>query len=83
MTDPAPGRPRGAPNVPDPFAVLGALVTGLQHATPEVTEHLAKAGYELMLAGKALLDNVNEALADMEGHERSPRIEQIPVRRPT
>jgi hypothetical protein len=54
---------------------LCAGLTALRHASPEAVEHLVKAGAELLLAARALLDG---AAAD---GRRAPGPAGAPMRR--
>ena len=82
MTTPQDNGAGGAlPPIPDVLALFGAAMMGLQNAAPEATDHLVKAGQELMLAAKALVDGMTEAMAQVEGHGVRTDIESIPIHR--
>jgi hypothetical protein len=50
-----------------------AGLAALREARPEALEHLVKAGAELLLAAKALLDGVAEPARGPTGRRRRPR----------
>jgi hypothetical protein len=71
---PAPAQEEGAaPACTVAFCPLCAAVTALGEARPEVAEHLLRAGRELLLALRALVD------ARLEGSRSGPRLERVPV----
>lgn len=70
------------PHTDCPYGCPLCIALGtLQQAGPETTEHLIRAGHELLLAFKALLDAASDQMGRAEAGRRSSGIEQIPVRR--
>lgn len=62
-----------APFCPVGFCPVGMFLTIAGEARPEVVEHLLKAGREMVLAARAVLD------ARVEPAARSSRLERIEV----
>jgi hypothetical protein len=60
-----------APVCPVGLCPVGMFLTMAGEARPEVVEHLLKAGRELMLAARALLD------ARLQQAKEAPRLEKI------
>lgn len=59
---------------------IGTVFMTFQGARPEATEHLLRAGKELLAAMRALLDGASQFLEETE--RRGPaRVEKITVRR--
>lgn len=81
---PAAEEPRYAPEC---YACpIGTVSMAVQRATPEAGEHLVRAGRELILALRGVLDGLNDFLTTMEDRSRTARgatIESIPIRRPS
>jgi hypothetical protein len=55
------------------FCPLSACPPALREARPDAVEHLVKAGAELLLAAKALLDGATEPTATPAPGRRRPR----------
>jgi hypothetical protein len=53
----------------------------VQGLRPEATEHLLRAGREIVLALRSLVDGLSEMLGSMEQRAGATRIETIPIRR--
>lgn len=65
---------------------IGTVSMAVQRAAPDTTEHIVRAGREMVLALRGLLDGLGEFLTVMEERSRSARgssIESIPIRRPS
>ena len=79
-----PDEPRYAPEC---YACpIGTVSMAIQRSTPETTEHLVRAGRELVLALRGVLDGLTDFLTVMEERTRGargPSIESIPIRRPS
>lgn len=81
-------RPSGAPEAehggtscPHACPLCMTLET-FQTASPEVTEHLLRAGAELLLAMRAVLDAAGGVLREAEERSSaSSGVESIPIRR--
>ncbi|HXF56820.1 MAG TPA: hypothetical protein VNO34_04475 [Actinomycetota bacterium] len=55
------------------FCPICAAVTALGEARPEVAEHLLRAGREVLLAARALID------ARLSGVGSGPELERVPL----
>ncbi len=64
---------------------IGTISMALQKSAPETTEHLTRAGRELLLAMRGVIDGLAEFLTVIEERkgaaERQAPIESIPIRR--
>lgn len=64
---------------------IGTISMALQRSAPETTEHLTRAGRELLLALRGVIDGLTEFLTVIEERkgaaERQAPIESIPIRR--
>jgi hypothetical protein len=72
--------------VPECYACpIGSASMAMQGAAPEATEHLIRAGRELLGAFKAMLEGVDSLLNMMEERSGAARkqatVQPIPVRR--
>lgn len=81
-TPPAADEPRYAPEC---YACpIGTVSMAVQRVRPETNEHLFRAGKELVLALRGLLDGVTELLTTMEDRSQGARasgVERIDIRR--
>jgi hypothetical protein len=70
--------------VPECYACpIGTVAMSVQGAAPEATEHLIRAGRELLGAFKSMLDGLDAFLSMMEDRSKRPGavIQSIPIKR--
>jgi len=70
--------------VPECYACpIGTVSMAVQGAAPDATEHLIRAGRELLGAFKSMLDGVDAFLNIMEERSTKPAapVQTIPIRR--
>lgn len=65
---------------------IGTVSMAFQRTAPDTTEHLLRAGREVLLALRGVVDGLNEFLTTVEQRNRSaseasPGIQSIPIRR--
>jgi hypothetical protein len=65
---------------------IGTVSMAMQRSAPDATQHLLRAGREMVLAVRDLLDGVAEVLNTIDERSeaargRSTRVESIPIRR--
>jgi len=65
---------------------IGTVSMAAQRAAPETSEHLLRAGREILLAVRGLIDGLGEFLTTMEERSTAARgdrrtIQSIPIRR--
>jgi hypothetical protein len=79
--DPAVAEQRYAPEC---YACpIGSVSMAVQKVRPDANEHLFRAGRELVLALRSLLDGMNDALSTMEDRGKSATrgVQKIEIRR--
>jgi len=71
--------------VPECYACpIGTVSMAVQGAAPDATEHIIRAGRELLGAFKSMLDGIDAFLNTMEERSsatRKPVVQSIPIRR--
>ena len=64
---------------------IGTVSMAIQGAAPNANEHIIRAGRELLLAFRSMLDGFDAFLAMMEersgGGQKKAQVETIPIRR--
>ena len=79
MDDHGDGRVPDRSPVDTASLLIGAVAHAVQRAGPETTEHLIRAGHELLLAVRAVVRHFAEAVTEAAGSGDAGGIEHIPI----
>jgi hypothetical protein len=78
--DPAPEGPHVQTGCPVAWCPICMAVTAVQPLKPEVIEHLLRAGTEMLLAFRGVIDARAEEMQPSEGDQPNPtRLEKIDI----
>ena len=78
--DPAPDGPHVQTGCPVAWCPICMAVTAVQPLKPEVIEHLLRAGTEMLLAFRGVIDARAEEMQPSEGDQPNPtRLEKIDI----
>lgn len=60
---------------------IGSVSRALRASHPDTTDHLIRAGRELLLAARGIIDLLSDSLGKLEDRGSEATVETIPIRR--